>query len=118
MEDELAVVVCEMTTTDGKDEDEGCDVLAKVLEDESCEVVLEGLEVTKLLVLLKVLEVLVLDIGVMVVFGTGVDETTTTVRTELALLVVTGLERDETVELSVGTTADDVLTREQSVETQ
>jgi hypothetical protein len=72
---------------------------------------LELLEMTELL------EVLVLDVGLMVVVGTGVDETTM-VETGL-LLGVADVDRDELVELVVETTVDDdVLTSAQSVETQ
>jgi len=66
---------------------------------------------------IELLEVLVLDVGLTVVVGTGVDETTM-VETELAVPVETDVERDELVELVVDTTVDDVLTSEQSVETQ
>ena len=66
---------------------------------------------------IELLEVLVLDVGLMVVVGTGADETTM-VETALAVPVETDVERDELVELIVDTTVDDVLTSEQSVETQ
>lgn len=123
MEDELAVVLCEIITIDGKEESGDCDVLVEVLdlgvleEDDIWEVMLEGNRMLELLELLELLEVLVLDVGLMVVVGTGVDETTI-VGTELAVLVVTDVERDELVELVVETTVNEVLTSEQSVETQ
>jgi hypothetical protein len=79
-------------------------------EDDTCEAVLE------LLGMIELLEVLVPDVGLIVVVGTGVDETMI-VETEL-VLVVTDVERDELVELIMETTVDDVLTSEQSVETQ
>ena len=116
MEDELAVVLCEMITTEGKEEEGGCDVLVEeldldvVVEDNTGEVVLELLE------LLELLEVLVFDVELMVVVGTSVEETTI-VETTL-VLEVTDEERDEVVELVVETIVDEVLTSEQSVETQ
>jgi hypothetical protein len=105
MEAELIVVLCGLITIDGREEDEDCDVRVDVLdldvttEDDSCGVVLE------------LLEVLVLDVGLMVVVGTGVEETT-------IVLEVTDVGRDELVELAVEITVDDVLTSAQSVETQ
>jgi hypothetical protein len=105
VEDVLVVVLCELMTIDGREEDGGCDVRVEVLdldvttEDDICEVVLE------------LLVVLVLDVGLMVVVGTGVDETT-------IVLEVTDVDRDELVELVVETTVDNVLTSAQSVETQ
>jgi hypothetical protein len=117
VEDELVVVLCEMITIDGREGSEDCDVTIEVLgldvvtDDNICGVMLELLEMTELL------EVLVLDVGLMVIVGTGVDETTI-VETEL-VLEVTGVDRDELVELVVETTVDDdVLTSAQSVETQ
>jgi hypothetical protein len=104
VEDELVVVLCELMTIDGR----GCDVtdvrigvldLDVATEDDTCEVVPE------------LLEVLVLDVGLMVVVGTGVDETT-------IVLEVTDVERDELVGVVIETTVDDVLTSAQSVETQ
>jgi hypothetical protein len=102
--DELVVVLCELITIDGR----GCDVtdvsvevldLDVATEDDTCEVVPE------------LLEVLVLDVGLMVIVGTGMDETT-------IVLEVTDVGRDELVEVVVETTVDDVLTSAQSVETQ
>ena len=81
-----------------------------VVEDNTGEVVLELLE------LLELLEVLVFDVELMVVVGTSVEETTI-VETTL-VLEVTDEERDEVVELVVETIVDEVLTSEQSVETQ
>jgi hypothetical protein len=104
VKDELVVVLCELMTIDGR----GCDVtdvrigvldLDVATEDDTCEVVPE------------LLEVLVLDVGLMVVVGTGVDETT-------IVLEVTDVERDELVGVVIETTVDDVLTSAQSVETQ
>ena len=77
---------------------------------------LDGLGIAELLELIELLEVLALDVGLMVVVGTEVDETM--VELELAVPVETDVERDELVELIVDTTVDDVLTSEQSVETQ
>jgi hypothetical protein len=117
VEDELVVVLCETITIDGREGSEDCDVTIEVLgldvvtEDDTCEVMMELLETTELL------EVLVLEVGLMVVVGTGVDETTM-METEL-LLGATDVNRDELVELVVETTVDDdVLTSAQSVETQ
>jgi hypothetical protein len=115
--DELVVVLCEIMTIDGREGSEDCDVIIEVLgldvvtEDDTCEVIMELLEMTELL------GVLVLDVGLMVVVGTGVDETII-VETGL-LLEVTDVDRDKLVELVVDTTVDDdVLTSAQSVETQ
>jgi hypothetical protein len=103
-EDEPVVVLCELITIDGR----GCDVtdvrnevldVDVATEDDTCEVVPE------------LLEVLVLDVGLMVVVGTGMDGTT-------MVLEVIDVERDELVEVVVETTVDDVLTSAQSVETQ
>ena len=116
VEDELAVVLCEMITTEGKEEEGGCDVLVEeldldvVVEDNTGEVVLELLE------LLELLEVLVFDVELMVVVGTSVEETTIVATT--LVLEVTDEERDAVVELVVETIVDEVLTSEQSVETQ
>jgi hypothetical protein len=111
------VVLCEIMTIDGREGSEDCDVMIEVLgldvvtEDDTCGVMLELLETTELL------EVLGLDVGLMIVVGTGVDETTM-VETEM-VLEVTDVDRDKLIELVEETTVDDdVLTSEQSVETQ
>lgn len=113
VEDELAVVVCGMITLDGREEEGGCDVLVEELD---LDVVDEGNICEVMLELLELLEVLVLDVGLMAVVDTGADETTI-VETTL-ILEVTDVERDEVAELVVETTIDDMLTNEQSVETQ
>lgn len=112
MEDEAVAVPCEPTMT-GDTEEEGSaafgvldfDVARK---DDPCTVLLDDAP--------EVLEVLVREVELIVVVGSDVDETAM-VETELAL-VVTDVERDELIEIVVGTVVDDVLTSAQSVETQ
>jgi len=76
---------------------------------------LAGVVVVEVAEMLDDLRVLVFDVGLIVVVGNVVDDTTM-VELEL-LLSVTDVELDVLVEL-VETTVDDVLTRAQSVETQ
>jgi hypothetical protein len=76
---------------------------------------LAGVVVVEVAEMLDELRVLVFDVGLIVVVGNVVDDTTM-VELEL-LLSVTDVELDVLVEL-VETTVDDVLTRAQSVETQ
>lgn len=76
---------------------------------------LAGVVVVEVAEMLDDLGVLVFDVGLIVVVGNVVDDTTM-VELEL-LLSVTDVELDVLVEL-VETTVDDVLTRAQSVETQ
>ena len=74
-----------------------------------------GVVVVEVAEMLDDLGVLVFDVGLIVVVGNVVDDTT---MAELELLLgVTDVELDVLVEL-VETTVDDVLTRAQSVETQ
>lgn len=74
-----------------------------------------GVMVVEVAEMLDDLGVLVFDVGLIVVVGNVVDDTT---MVELELLLgVTDVELDVLVEL-VETTVDDVLTRAQSVETQ
>jgi len=76
---------------------------------------LAGVVVVEVAEMLDDLGVLVFDVGLIVVVGNVVDDTT---MVELELLLgVTDVELDVLVEL-VETTVDDVLTRAQSVETQ
>ena len=76
---------------------------------------LAGVVVVEVAEMLDDLGVLVFDVGLIVVVGNVVDDTT---MVELELLLgVTDIELDVLVEL-VETTVDDVLTRAQSVETQ
>lgn len=76
---------------------------------------LAGVVVVEVAEMLDDLGVLVFDVGLIVVVGNVVDDTT---MVELELLLgVTEVELDVLVEL-VETTVDDVLTRAQSVETQ
>lgn len=76
---------------------------------------LAGVVVVEVAEMLDDLGVLVFDVGLIVVVGNVVDDTT---MAELELLLgVTDVELDVLVEL-VETTVDDVLTRAQSVETQ
>jgi hypothetical protein len=113
---EAVVALCEPTTADDAEEDEGSDAVIEVLDldvadkDDPCKVVMGLLDA------LEVLEVLMLEVGLIVVVGSGVDETVM-VETELAL-VLTDVERDELVETVVETDVDDALTSAQSVETQ
>lgn len=120
--DEAVVVLFELTTLDDTEEDEASDVATEVLnpdvagKDDPCKAVLEVVEVLEPLETLEVLEVLMLEVGLIVVVGSGEDDTTT-VETEPAL-VVTIVERDELGETVVETTVDDVLIGAQSVDTQ
>lgn len=76
---------------------------------------LAGVVVVEVAEMLDDLRVLVFDVGLIVVVGNVVDDTT---MVELKLLLgVIDVELDVLVEL-VETTVDDVLTRAQSVETQ
>lgn len=76
---------------------------------------LAGVVVVEVAEMLDDLGVLVFDVGLIVVVGNVVDDTT---MVELELLLgVTDVELDVLVEL-VETTVDDVLARAQSVETQ
>lgn len=109
-------MLCELITPDDAEEDTGSDAAIEVLDldvadkDDPCKVVLEPLDA------LEVLEVLVLEVGLIVVVRSGVNETAM-VEIELAL-VGTDVGRDELVGTTIEADFDDVLTSAQSVDTQ
>lgn len=117
-EAEPVVVLGGLTTTELDEEVDESDVVLDVLDldvaddEDPC----EAEEAVVVLEILEGLEAPMLVVGLIVVVGSGVDETTIV---ELDwVLVVTDVGRDELVELAVETAVDDVLTSAQSVDTQ